>query len=178
MQPILQLFYRNTNISEIKEGNPHKKFPQAVVFRKDEEEDFEIFEGSHNGYLNKFNKIIKRKLTIYKKQNKIIGEDSFIAYKNINSRNVYHIRFHLAGGITHNFTNSIKNIILKTKTNNIWLYKSDVELIVENSILVDNNFTQPTKQIVIKGIITDKKVIRKWSLEKIYKKKICFNISI
>ena len=42
-----------------------------------------------------------------------------------------------------------------------------MELIVENSILVDNNFTQPTKQIVIKGIITDKKVIRKWSLEKI-----------
>ena len=82
---------------------------------------------------------------------------------------MYHIRFHLAGGITHNFTNSKKNIILKTKTNNIWLYKSDMELIVENSILVDNNFTQPTKQIVIKGIITDKKVIRKWSLEKIKK---------
>ena len=66
-----------------------------------------------------------------------------------------------------NFTNSKKNIILKTKLNNIWLFKSDVELMVEDSILVDNNFTKPTKQIVIKGILSDKKIIKKWSLEKI-----------
>ena len=42
-----------------------------------------------------------------------------------------------------------------------------MELIVEDSILVDKNITKPTKQIVIKGIITDKKTIKKWSLEKI-----------
>ena len=42
-----------------------------------------------------------------------------------------------------------------------------MELIVEDSILVDNNITKPTKQIVIKGIITEKKAIKKWSLEKI-----------
>ena len=69
--------------------------------------------------------------------------------------------------MTFNFTNNKKNIILKTKLNNIWLFKSDTELIVEDSILVDNNITKPTKQIVIKGIISDKKIIKKWSLEKI-----------
>ena len=69
--------------------------------------------------------------------------------------------------MTFNFTNSKKNIILKTKLNNIWLFKSGMELIVEDSILVDNNITKPTKQIVIKGIITEKKAIKKWSLEKI-----------
>ena len=41
------------------------------------------------------------------------------------------------------------------------------ELIVEDSILVDNNLTKPIKQIVIKGILSDKKIIRKWSLQKI-----------
>ena len=69
--------------------------------------------------------------------------------------------------MTFNFTNNKKNIILKTKLNNIWLFKSDTELIVEDSIIVDNNITKPTKQIVIKGILSDKKIIRKWSLEKI-----------
>ena len=59
-----------------------------------------------------------------------------------------------------------KNVILKTKLNNIWLFKSDTELVVEDSILVDNNQTKPIKQIVIKGVITDKKIIKKWSLEK------------
>ena len=69
--------------------------------------------------------------------------------------------------MTYNFTNNKKNIILKTKLNNIWLFKSDTELVIEDSILVDNNFTKPTKQIVIKGLIIDNKTVKKWSLEKI-----------
>ncbi len=161
------IILQNTNISEIKEGNPHIKFPQSVVFRKESTPLEETFEGSHNGYLKKFNKIIKRKLIINKKNNKLDGEDSLISYKGINKRIIYHIRFHLAENITFNFTNNKKNVILKTKLNNIWLFKSDTELIIEDSILVDNNLTKPTKQIVIKGVLSDKKIIKKWCLEKI-----------
>tara|TARA_A100001011_G_scaffold235331_1_gene243408 strand:- start:15 stop:1547 length:1533 start_codon:yes stop_codon:yes gene_type:complete len=161
------IILQNTNISEIKEGNPHIKFPQSVVFRREANTEEEIFEGSHNGYLKKFKKIIKRKLIINKNLDKLEGEDNLISYKETNKRLVYHIRFHLADGIVFNFTNNKKNIILKTKLNNIWLFKSDMELIVEDSIIVDNNSTKPTKQIVLKGILSDKKIIRKWSLQKI-----------
>ena len=56
---------QNTNISEIKEDNPHKKFPQSVVFRKEAGHQTEIFEGSHNGYLKKFNKIMSLSYTFY-----------------------------------------------------------------------------------------------------------------
>ncbi len=161
------IILQNTNISEIKEGNNHTKFPRSVVFRKETYPEKEIFEGSHNGYLSKFNKIIKRKLIFYKNINKIEGEDNLISYKDNNNRLVYHIRFHLADEIVFNFTNNKKNIILKTKLNNIWLFKCDNELLVEDSILVDNNNTKPTKQIVIKGVLTNKKIVRKWSIEKI-----------
>ncbi len=161
------IILQNTNISEIKEDNPHIKFPQLVAFRKEANEQEEVFEGSHNGYLKKFNKIIKRRLIIYKNKNKLMGEDSFISYKDINNRLIYHIRFHLANEMILNFTNNKKNIILKTKMNNIWLFKSNSELIIEDSILVDNNITKPTKQIVIKGVLSDKKITEKWSLEKI-----------
>ena len=161
------IILQNTNISEIKEGNPHKKFPQSVAFRREDNPTEVIFEGSHNGYLKKFNKIIKRKLVIDMYENKIFGEDSFISYKEIKDKLIYHIRFHLAEGMTFNFTNSKKNIILKTKLDNIWLFKSELELIVEDSILVDNNLTKPTKQIVIKGMLNNKKTVKKWSLEKI-----------
>ena len=58
-----------------------------------------------------------------------------------------------------NFTNNKKNIILKTKLNNMWLFKNDTELIVEDGI-IDNNTTIPTKQIVIKGVTTNKKQIK------------------
>ncbi len=158
---------QNTNISEIKEGNPHIRFPQSVAFRKEINSEEEILEGSHNGYLKKFNKIIKRKLIISKKTNIIKGEDSFISFKENKNRLIYHIRFHLADEMVLNFTNNKRNIILKTKLNNIWLFKCDAELIIEDSVLVDNNITKLTKQIVIKGILSDKKTIKKWSLEKI-----------
>ena len=161
------IILQNTNISEIKEGTPHIKFPQSVVFRKEIKNNEEILEGSHNGYLKKFNKIVKRKLIIPKNKDKLVGEDSFISYKGINERLIFHIRFHLADEMSFNFTNSKKNVILKTKLNNIWLFKSDTELIVEDSILVDNNQTKPIKQIVLKGIITENKIVKKWSLEKI-----------
>ena len=158
---------QNTNISEIKEDNPHIKFPQSVVFRKEVNNEKEIFEGSHNGYLKKFNKITKRRLVIYKNKSKLEGEDSFISYRGVGNRLIYHIRFHLANEMVLNFTNNKKNIILKTKMNNIWLFKSNTELIIEDSISVDNNITKPTKQIVIKGVLSDKKIIEKWSLEKV-----------
>ena len=59
------------------------------------------------------------------------------------------------------------NIILKPKLDNIWLFKCDAEVVIEDSILVDNNTTIPTKQIVLKGVINTNKLIKTWSLEKI-----------
>ena len=161
------IILQHTNISEIKEGNPHIQYPQSVVFRKEIAEQKEILEGSHNGYLKKFKKIIKRKLIIFKNINKLEGEDNFISYKDDKNRLIYHIRFHLANDMALNFTNNKKTVILKTKLNNIWLFKSDSELKIEDSILVDNNNTKLTKQIVIKGILSEKKILKKWSLQKI-----------
>ena len=102
------IILQNTNISEIKEGNPHKKFPQSVVFRKESKDEEEILEGSHNGYLKKFNKVVKRKLIIFKNKNKLIGEDNIISYKDFSKRLIYHIRFHLNEEIIFNFTNNKK----------------------------------------------------------------------
>ena len=161
------IILQNTNISEIKENNPHIKFPQSVTFNFEKNHIETIFEGSHNGYVKKFGKIVKRKLMFSEKLNKITGEDSIISIKKNENRTIFHIRFHLEDGISFNFSNSKKNLILKTKKNNMWLFKSDIELIVEDSIIVDKNYTIPTKQIVIKGIATNTKQIKRWSLEKI-----------
>ena len=158
---------QNTNISEIKENNPHIKFPQSVTFDTNIVSGNTIFEGSHNGYQKKFDKIIKRKIEIKSNENKIIGEDKIISLKSRNGKIIYHIRFHLVPGFIFNFTNNKKNIILKSKLNSMWLFKSDTELSVEDSILVDKNTTIPTKQIVIKGITNNNKQVKQWSLEKI-----------
>ncbi len=161
------IILQNTNISEIKSQNPHIKYPQSVKFISDKVAGNIIFEGSHNGYVKRFKKIIKRKLIIHRSECKISGEDSIISIKDMNLKIIYHIRFHLMDGFSYNFTNNKKNIILKSKFKNMWLFKSDSELSVEDSILVDNNTTNPTKQIVIKGVVTNKKLFKMWSLEKI-----------
>tara|TARA_Y100000768_G_scaffold280940_1_gene215914 strand:- start:1018 stop:1857 length:840 start_codon:yes stop_codon:yes gene_type:complete len=161
------IILQNTNISEIREKNPHIKFPQSVTFDTSQDVNKRIIEGSHNGYQKKFNKIIKRKIIIRDKEDKVLGEDTILSIKNKNLRTIYHIRFHLVPGMIFNFTNNKKNVILKSRLNNIWLFKSDTELVVEDSILVDNNSTIPTKQIVIKGITNSSKQIKKWSLEKV-----------
>ena len=129
--------------------------------------DMTILEGSHNGYMNKYKKIIKRKLIINNNENKVIGEDSIISLKAKDEKIVYHIRFHLMPGINTNVTNNKKNIILKTKKNNIWLFKSGSEIAIEKSIYINNNTTEEIQQIVIKGITSKTKQIEKWSIEKI-----------
>ena len=161
------IILQNTNISEINENNSSIKFPQSVTFESNQDKNLFVLIGTHNGYQNKFSKIIKRQLEINDEENKIYGEDSIITTKYNNNRVIYHIRFHLVAGIIYNFTNNKKNIILKSKLNNIYIFKSDIELMVEDSILVDKNITIPTKQIVIKGITNNNKQVRKWSIEKI-----------
>ena len=67
--------------------------------------------------------------------------------------------------ITTNLTKNKKNIILKTKKNKIWLFKSSSLLELEKSIYIDNNTTKETQQIVIRGSTDLTKKIEKWSLE-------------
>ena len=161
------LILQNTNISEIKEKNPYIKFPQKVSFNREDSENFTTLQGSHNGYVKKFSKIIKRKLKINKNDFILEGEDSVISLKTLSNKIVYHIRFHLMPGITYNLTNNKKNIILKTPLNNMWLFKSESQLHIEDSIYVDKNKTHQIKQIVIKGLAIKNKEVEKWSIQKI-----------
>ena len=81
---------------------------QSVKFNLFSKNNSTIFEGSHNGYARKFNKIVKRTLFIDNDNNKIRGEDAIISLQNNNDRIIYHIRFHLVDGVSYNFTNSKK----------------------------------------------------------------------
>ena len=152
------IILQNTNISEINEKKSYIKFPQSVSFNSNSTEDEVIFESSHNGYLKKFKTIVKRKISINKNKNVINGEDTIISLKNIRDRIIYDIRFHLSDGFSFNFTNNKKNLILKSKFKKMWLFKCDSEIVVEDSILVDKNYTLPTNQIVIKGVLSTNKI--------------------
>ncbi len=161
------IIINNTNISEIKEGEINKIFPKEVNFEKRNEEDFVILSGTHNGYLKNYRKICKRELQISKKNNLFMGEDTIISSKSKFEKTVYHIRFHLMPEISTTVTENKKNIIIKTKKNNIWMFKSNREIMIENSIYVKSDTAIETSQIVISGVTSSLRNKIKWSLEKI-----------
>ena len=116
------------------------------------DENLLILSGTHNGYLTNYKKICKRTLFINKKKELLRGEDTIISTKSIIEKNVYHIRFHLMPEISTTITENKKNIIIKTKKNNIWMFRSNKEMIIEKSIFVRNDIANETTQIVISGI--------------------------
>lgn len=161
------IIINNTNISEIKEIDVGTAYPKQVMFESTEDDEKTTFIGTHNGYLKNYKKICRRNLIIDKKNNLFKGEDTIISTKSIIDNNVYHIRFHLMPNISTIITKNKKSIIIRTKRSSMWIFKSNNEINIENSIYVENDMATQTSQIVISGITSSLKNIIKWSLEKI-----------
>jgi len=157
----------NTNVSEIKESGFNSDYVKKVNFETKDNENLLILSGTHNGYLTNYKKICKRTLFIDKNKEFIKGEDTIISTKSIIEKNVYHIRFHLMPEISPTLTKDKKNIIIKTKKNNIWMFKSNKEIVLEKSIFVRNDIANETNQVVISGITSALNTKIEWSLEKI-----------
>ena len=69
--------------------------------------------------------------------------------------------------VSTTLTENKKNIIIKTKKNNIWMFKSNKEILIEKSIFVTNDIASETNQIVISGITSALNTKIEWLLEKI-----------
>ena len=156
----------NTNISEIRDNQPHIKYPQMVSFKKQIESSKNVIEASHNGYIKKYKKIIKRKIVFQESENYISGEDSIISSTSKNKEFVFHIRFHILPNILITQTNNKRSVILKTQKGNIWLFIANKDIELEESVYMDKNNVKETKQIVLKGITRRNREKINWSLSK------------
>ena len=123
-------------------------------------------EASHNGYLKNYKKIVKRKINFQEIENHLIGEDSIISSTSKNKEVVFHIRFHILPNINITQTNNKRSIILKTERGNIWLFKANKDIVLEESVYMDKNNIKQTNQIVIKGITRNNREKINWSLSK------------
>jgi len=157
----------NTNISELVVKKSYKRAPKNIYFNSKISEGYTTWNASHDGYLNNFKKIIKRKLTIANNKNAIFGEDSIIPTKKKSKKITYSIRFHLMPYCNCLITNDKKSIIIKTKLNQTWIFKSNSLISLENSIYIgDGKRIEQNNQIVISGTIDDKKKTENWSFTK------------
>ena len=157
----------DTNISELVEKKSYRRIPKNITFQILEDKNYITWLSSHDGYINNFKKIIKRKLLILKDKDKIVGEDSIMSTKLDNEITSYSIRFHLMPNISCLITNDQKSVLIKTPLNQKWIFKSDSKLKLENSIYIGGGKSiEQSKQIVINGNINDNKKIENWSITK------------
>ena len=141
------IIINNTNISEIKEDGINTTFPKQVFFEKKDFKDKILIVGTHNGYVKNYKKICKREISIDKKKDLFKGEDTSISNRSNVDKTFFHVRFHLIPGISTTITENKKSVIIKTKKNNIWIFKSNNEIIIEKSIYVNNDMALETSQI-------------------------------
>jgi len=161
------IILNNTNISELIKKKSYKRIPENILFNFEEDEYKLIWNASHDGYKNNFGKIVKRKLMISKEKNEIYGEDSIINIRKKQKRILYNIRFHLTPGCSCLLTNNHRSVLIKTKNNKSWIFKSNSNLSIENSIYIENGKKiEQTKQIVITNYTNNSKKIENWSLSK------------
>ena len=161
------IIINNTNITELVEKKSFKRSPKNVTFSEKEDENCVVWEASHDGYLKNFNKVIKRKMNISKKENKIIGTDTILNTKIDTKTNTYSIRFHLMSNCNCILANNRKTVFIKTNKKQSWVFKSTSRIAIEDSINVfDGNKIKEAKQIVINGVIKDKNISENWSLIK------------
>ena len=159
------LTLNNTNISELIEKKSYKRTPKEIIFFANEDNNNYYWEASHDGYKNNFNKIIKRKITISKKNFNVAGKDTIVSTKISKNNTLFNIRFHLTSGCTCLLTNNKESVLIKTKLNNSLIFKSDHKLSLNESIcIIDGNKIEKTKQIVVSGYIANKKKDVVWSI--------------
>ena len=157
----------NTNISELIEKKSYKRAPQNIHINTYEDNNTITWEASHDGYIKNYKKIIKRKFTISKNTNAIFGQDEIMSTKITKNVDNYSIRFHLFPNINCLLTNDKKTVLFKTKKNQSWVFKSNSDILIEDSIYVGGGgVVEQNKQIVIYGTIKNSKKIEKWSIIK------------
>ncbi len=162
------IILNNTNISELVEKKSYKRIPKIILLYNEETENILSWSATHDGYMDNFRRIIKRKLIISKNYPTINGEDSIICHKLNSKKALYNIRFHLTPICTCLLTNNQKSVLIKTKLNQSWIFSSENKLKLEESIYINNGKrVERTKQIVISGYTSLPKKIEKWSISKI-----------
>ena len=161
------IILNNTNVSELIEKKSYVRIPKNITFDTFDTENFVTWLSSHDGYIDNYKKIIKRKLHIFKNKDKIVGEDSIMSTKLKSDMISYSIRFHLMPNISSLITNDQKSILIKTPSNQKWVFKSSSKLKLENSIYIGGGKSvEQSKQIVINGNINDNKKTENWSITK------------
>ena len=162
------IILNNTNISELDTNKSYIRIPKKIDYEYIQNSNNLIIVCSHDGYKDNYKKIVKRKLTISKMENFLIGQDTITPIKLNSKKILYNIRFHLMPHCQTQLTNSKKKVIIKTKDLNTWVFESNNILSIEESVYIDkDDKIKQNKQIVLSGFVSNSIIKENWSLKEV-----------
>ncbi len=158
-------FERNKLINKIF-GNSIKN--TFKIFDFDFSDDKEKVESvaAHNGYEKNFGCIIKRKISLDKSTNNIIGSDEIIKKKDGKPIN-YSLRFHLYPGLTATKTMSGNSALIQiSKNKSLILTVLNESLILEKSIFLGGNKILDNTCVTVLGNLVNKNKTIYWEIKR------------
>ena len=124
---------------------------------------------SHNGYEKKFGYIHTRSIKIFKKDDKIIGQDELKKTKSYHKPLVYFIRFHIYPDTKIVKTKAGNSILISLSNGEGWsLHCKTNNLEIEKNIFLGNkNKIINNESVFISEKIDDEKISINWEIKKV-----------
>ena len=131
-------------------------------------EDKELVQASvsHNGYEKNFGCIFKRKISVMKSTNNLIGSDEIIKKKDGKPLS-YSLRFHLYPGLTATKTMGGNSALIQiTKNKSLVLTVKDENILLEKSIFLGSSKILENTCITVSGNLVNKDKTIHWEIKK------------
>ena len=133
-----------------------------------EDKDFYTINASHNGYEKKFGYIHERFIKIYKKIDKILGQDQLKKTKNHSVFPIYSVRFHVYPNTKIVKTKGGNSILISLSNGEGWLLESKTnDLEIEKNVFLGNKYKIiNSESILISGAASEKITSIEWTIER------------
>ena len=134
-----------------------------------EDKDYFALSASHNGYEKRFGYIHKRSIKIFKKEDKIFGEDELRQIKKYSDSLAYCIRFHIYPDTKIVKTKAGNSVLISLPNGEGWLLQSQTNKfeIEKNIYLGNKKKIINNENIYISSYLSDELVSIKWLLERV-----------
>tara|TARA_B100000700_G_C15034916_1_gene852327 strand:+ start:715 stop:2370 length:1656 start_codon:yes stop_codon:yes gene_type:complete len=162
------IFQKNRLINEIY-GNSIIQKHKVISKVYSEDKDFYFISASHNGYEKKFGYTHERSIKIFKKNDKIHGQDKLKKTKNVNNLINYFIRFHIYPDTKIVKTKAGNSVLISLPNGEGWFLEcKDNPLNIEKNIFLGNkNKIMNNESVSISGEINKELISIEWQIEKL-----------
>ena len=162
------VFQKNKSINKIYGSSLLEKH-KIIKKNYTENKDFYSITAAHNGYEKKFGYIHSRSIKILKSSDKIFGHDELYKTENRLNSLIYFVRFHIYPETKITKTKAGNSILISLSNGEGWLLNSETNNFeIDKSIFLGNKSKiMNNESVFISGIINEKKISIKWTIERI-----------